>query len=364
MTRLKRRLLLVVFLIAAWGGWQLSLALRKGEGAHRSASEAPTSAPPVRGNPLPSAEPIAPATSTPAVAPKVREHPDPSVALTAAADADQRAVAQAIPDVPPAVVVPDMPSPPAPAPSLEPARAAARVSAPVVLAAEPTVVRESAEWRPPLPERFSLTIRSGSFQPRGAGDLFATFSTALTLAPEDLRAQSIGVDWSWLMTQHWELVAAIEGSSTSAVSQTQAPRPGGGLPVQQSTSFQLEPVGTVAIRYYLVPPFRWNGKSWVSEPSRFFLGGGLGMLAYTLRQEGEFLDEGHARTFLSDLESRGLGRIAFLTAGIEVPLFARLGGLVEARYQFSDAPLAAGFAAFERIDLSGLRLSIGIQRRW
>jgi len=226
------------------------------------------------------------------------------------------------------------------------------------------VVLEVTQWRAPLPERYSLTIRSGSFRPRGAGDLFATFSTALTLAPEDLRAQSIGVDGSWLMSERWELVAAIEGSSASAASQTRAPRPGGGLPVQQWTSFALEPVGTVAVRYYLVPPFRWNGESWVSEPSRVFVGGGLGMLGYSLRQQGEFLDVENAQTFVADLESRGLGRIGFLTAGIEVPLFARLGGLIEARYQFSDAPLAAGFAAFERVDLSGLRLSIGIQRRW
>jgi hypothetical protein len=33
-------------------------------------------------------------------------------------------------------------------------------------------------------------------------------------------------------------------------------------------------------------------------------------------------------------------------------------------FQLWDAPIAAGFAAFERIDLSGLPLSIGIQRRW
>jgi hypothetical protein len=166
------------------------------------------------------------------------------------------------------------------------------------------------------------------------------------------------------MAQRWELVAAIEGSSASAGSQSRAPRPGGGLPAQQWTSFELEPVGTLSVRYYLVPPFRWREGGWVSEPSRVFLGGGLGMLAYELRQQGEFVDEENARTFVADLQSLGLGRIGFLAAGIDVPVFARLGALIEARYQFSDAPLAGGFAAFERIDLSGLRLSIGIQRRW
>lgn len=242
---------------------------------------------------------------------------------------------------------------------------------PPVAAVEPEVPqvappqRRIREPRTPLPERFSLTIRSGSFRPRGEGLLFSAWSSALTLEPSDLRAQSIGVDGAWQLSERVELLVAVEGSSATASSQSRSPRPGSTLPVRQTTAFTVEPVGTVALRYYLVPPFRWiEGTGWVAEPSRVFLGGGLGMLAYQVRQQGEFVDDVNGRTFAADFASRGAGRTGYLSAGIEVPVVSRLGVLLEARYQWANAPLAGSLASFQQVDLSGLRLSVGVQRRW
>ena len=219
--------------------------------------------------------------------------------------------------------------------------------------------------RPPLPERYALTIRSGSFTPRAGGEFFSTVNSALTLSPGALRAQSIGVDGSWRVTERWELVVAIEGSSAAARTETRTRRPGGGAPIQQSNLFVVEPVGTISTRYYLVPPYRWNDEAgWVAEPSRVFLGGGVGMLAYLFNQQGEFLDELKLRPFEAELESRGVGRAAFLAAGIDISVVSKVALLLEARYQWANAPLAGSFRSFEQIDLSGLRLSIGAQRRW
>jgi hypothetical protein len=83
-----------------------------------------------------------------------------------------------------------------------------------------------------------------------------------------------------------------------------------------------------------------------------------------LRQQGEFVDEVNARTFAADFASRGVGRLGYLSAGIEAPVVSRLGVLLEARYQWANAPLAGAFASFQEVDLSGIRLSVGVQRRW
>ena len=258
------------------------------------------------------------------------------------------------------------------APEVTPAPVAApEPVAPPVAMVEPVAERRSRRERPiraarpPLPERFSLSIRSGSFRPRGQGMLFSAWSSALTLDPSDLSAQSIGVDGSWLLAERVELVLAVEGSSATATSQSRSPRPGSTLPARQTTAFTVEPVGTVAMRYYLVPPFRWTeGTGWVAEPSRVFLGGGLGMLAYQVRQQGEFVDDFNARTFVADFASRGAGRTGYLSAGFEAPVVSRLGVLLEARYQWANAPLAGSLVSFQQVDLSGLRLSVGVQRRW
>jgi len=49
---------------------------------------------------------------------------------------------------------------------------------------------------------------------------------------------------------------------------------------------------------------------------------------------------------------------------VAVALVAKLALLLEARYQWANAPLAGSYRSFDRIDLSGLRLSVGAQRRW
>ncbi|MFM2141375.1 MAG: hypothetical protein RLZZ25_1640 [Gemmatimonadota bacterium] len=315
--------------------------------------------------------PPAPVVTPPAV-PPVSEPPvdlfsspaaTPATVSSLAPVAEARMpVAEALAPVAPARPgsAPVAPAPVAPAPEAPPPEAPP-LPAPTAPANE-VMVRT---MRPPMPERFALTIRSGSFTPRAGGEFFATVNSALTLSPGALRAQSIGVDGSWLLTPRWELVIAIEGSTASAQTQTRTPRPGGGAPVQQSNLFAVEPVGTLATRYYLVPSYRWDpGAGWVAEPSRVFLGGGVGVLSYLLNQQGEFLDELKLRTFQADLESRGVGRAAYLAAGIDIALVAKLALLLEARYQWASAPLAGSYRSFERIDLSGLRLSIGAQRRW
>ena len=245
------------------------------------------------------------------------------------------------------------------------APAAAPTAEPVAEAPAPVNEVRLRSIRPPLPSRYALTIRSGSFTPRAGGEFFATVNAALTLSPGALRAQSVGVDGSWLLTDRWELVVAIEGSTASAQTEARSPRPGGGAPVVQSNLFAVEPVGTIATRFYLVPPYRWDASAgWVAEPSRVFLGGGVGMLSYLLNQQGEFLDELKLRTFQAELESRGVWRAAFLAAGIDISLISKVALLLEARYQWANAPLAGSYRSFDRIDLSGLRLSIGAQRRW
>jgi len=55
------------------------------------------------------------------------------------------------------------------------------------------------------------------------------------------------------------------------------------------------------------------------------------MLSYLLNQQGEFLDELKLRTFQAELESRGVGRAAFLAAGIDISLISKVALLLEAR---------------------------------
>lgn len=212
----------------------------------------------------------------------------------------------------------------------------------------------------------SVAIRSGRFRPAATGEPFATFTSALTLTGEDLAAWSFGVDAGWLVHPKWEVMSALDASSVAARSEARPAARGAEASVRQSTTLTLRPVAVIGLRYFPRPVVRWVADSgWVGQPAaRVFVGGGVGAIGYRLRQVGDFRDQGGAGVFPADFESSGVGRIAFLSAGVETPSFRRFGLLVEARYDLASAPLAAGFASFGRADLSGMRASIGVVRRW
>jgi hypothetical protein len=213
--------------------------------------------------------------------------------------------------------------------------------------------------------RFGLAVRGVQFTLGGRGELFAALSNALTLTAADLSTRSAGLDVSWLATPRLEIVGSVDHGAAQASSQSRLPRPGGGTPVLQTTTLAVDPLGTLALRYYLRPPFRHrDALGWGPGAVPVFVGAGAGVLRYTLTQRGEFLDAVAGRTFRADFASRGTGRTAFLSAGLEVPVVARMAVLLESRYEWGRAPLAAGFTTFERIDLSGLRLSLGLARRF
>lgn len=188
----------------------------------------------------------------------------------------------------------------------------------------------------------------------------------LTFAANDLAATSVGVEGSMMLHPRLQVSLSFEGSRASAATTSRFPRPGGGgAPMRQVTDLTVEPLGAVSGRFYLVPPFEYdNASGWVGTPSAVFVGAGSGMLAYRFRQSGEFYDAQRSIPFVADLRTEGRGRLAFASAGFEVPLWARLGLLLETRYLWASAPMAGDYVAFDPIDLSGFRFSAGLQRRW
>jgi hypothetical protein len=95
-----------------------------------------------------------------------------------------------------------------------------------------------------------------------------------------------------------------------------------------------------------------------------YVAAGGGITWYHFKQTGDFVDYQTLDVFGSELNSDAWSPSAFLAAGADYALGARIGLVGEARYDWASARLSSDFAGFDRIDLSGLALTVGLAFRF
>jgi hypothetical protein len=136
------------------------------------------------------------------------------------------------------------------------------------------------------------------------------------------------------------------------------------LPIEQTTRFARTPV-TLGVKGYLkergraVSRFAWVPRGW--SP---YLSAGGGLVIYEFTQEGEFVDYETLDIFRTTFESAGVAPAAYAGAGVEFTLGTRILATADARYLWARADMDRDFVDFDRIDLSGLRLALGLAVRF
>ena len=151
-----------------------------------------------------------------------------------------------------------------------------------------------------------------------------------------------------------------ESDSTLAVTKT-CPKDGVHLsPIQQHTRLSQTSV-TGSLELALLPRGRAIGQfAWIPAPVTPYIGAGAGLLRYNLEQTGDFVD-----SRAPDLHRPAtVGRLDDEYArlwGVDVKVTRRVLLSAEVRYAWASAETSLDFVGFEPIDLSGLRVSGGIQ---
>jgi hypothetical protein len=209
-------------------------------------------------------------------------------------------------------------------------------------------------------DRLSIAAQYGVLRPAGGSELYALVDRALTPGADALRPKLAGGELHVRVRGPWSVVLGAEtGSSTvGSVSRVQpAATAGGGAP-RQRTTLDLTSVQHLGASWQAL---RWRGGSPdASDRLRLVLGAGGGMARYRLRQWGTFVDAGRALAFENDFRSTGRGGFGYASASAEVPLrrWVALQGVL--RQQAGSAPMSADYASFDRLDLGGTRLSVGV----
>ncbi len=213
-----------------------------------------------------------------------------------------------------------------------------------------------------------LQIRTGYSIARAQSDIYNYVYDWYTLKKSDFNAFSIGGQLAVKVNDRLDAALTfthIGGSRPSEVRDwVEGPN---NLPIQQTTNFTRFPL-TFDLKWYLmdrgrsVSRFAWIPASWAP-----YVGGGVGLMWYRFEQKGDFVsvqDPNTATIYTDQLRSRGRAPAVDAFAGVDVSLNKSLVLNGEARYDWAKASMSQDFASFQKMDLSGLQMSLGIGVRF
>lgn len=209
-----------------------------------------------------------------------------------------------------------------------------------------------------------LTLRAGVARPSERSDLFSFVQDELTLARGDFAGGSMGADLAFFVAPSFAVQVGVGYSGRTVPSVYRDWVDNDDREIEQSTVLRRVPL-SLGLRYYLKPPGRRLSRlAWVPARVSPYVAAGGGVTWYSFRQKGDFVDYRTLDVFGTELESSAWSRGVFAAVGADYALRARVGLVGEARYDQASAGLGSDFSGFNRIDLSGFAVTVGLALRF
>ena len=202
-------------------------------------------------------------------------------------------------------------------------------------------------WQPG--EFGSLRGYIGVFSPQGDSAYWNDTFEVFTGSASDFEDVVFGVDYLWRTSNHAGLMF---GGSFYSGATTQAYRDwvdADGAEVTHTTTLDLTD---------LTAAYVWR---FGARGARPYIGGGGGLLWWSLREQGYFIDFAaqDLPIVFANYYSSGTTWELFGLAGLDLPIGYRWSFFIEGRYRWAEADLNKDFSGFGTIDLSGLQVAGG-----
>lgn len=217
--------------------------------------------------------------------------------------------------------------------------------------------QQNTSSSPTWSSRLSLSVQAGRFNPAGNSEAFRLFDAALTRGTDDLTPRVTGAALRVRLWHRLSVIGSTEAGHRRVDSFSLVTPPGVVGQVAQQTRLDLRGVHSLGVEWQA---WRWPSANRTLDHARIHLGAGAGRASYSLRQWGRFVDASRSVVFTDDLASSGRGAFAYASAAAEVPVTRWAAVLVDVRRQSGSARMNGDFAAFDALDLSGTRLSVGM----
>ena len=195
-----------------------------------------------------------------------------------------------------------------------------------------------------------LDLRAGAFFPRADSNLFADDSELYTVQKSDWRGFSGGAEYSFNLSEQFELGLHIDGYGRSINTEYRDFERPSGRPNTQTLKLTTAPVG-FTLRF--VPCGRHHATPYV--------GVGADVIYYEYEEFGDFIDfEDPALNIISDdfVDQRAAGGF-HAVAGLRLPINHDFAITAEGRYLWAKKDMGEDFRG-NKIDLSGPSAFIGV----
>ncbi len=209
---------------------------------------------------------------------------------------------------------------------------------------------------PSGPIEQSVRLRLGSFRPEGNSQYWHDKAIQFNGKASDLEDAIGGIDYQLALNPHFALLfsgSSYRGQTDPSYRNFVDSRGG---EVSHTATLEIASL-TAGLVFHLAGP---------NAPIRPYLGGGGGVYAYRLEEDGRFIDftPPPPTVFRADSVAEGNSFGYYWLAGFEVPVGRSWGFFAEGRWSKVDDELGDDFAGFGKIDLSGRDVSAGVSYRF
>ena len=191
-------------------------------------------------------------------------------------------------------------------------------------------------------------------------DIFDFVTRQLTIDKNDFNTAGFSVDGGFAVSPRADVVIGFEMNRVERASEYRDFVDNRLEPIEQTTGLKTSHIFG-SFRYALTPKGREVSRlAWIPSRTIPYVGGGGGVTYYQFRQFGDFVDFQDLSVFAESFRSSGWTPTVHAFGGVDIRLYRGLYGSVQGRYTKAAGKLGSDFIDFDPIDLSGFRVSAGI----
>jgi len=206
----------------------------------------------------------------------------------------------------------------------------------------------------------TLGIRVSWLTGRSGSDWYDFVTDQLTLERKNFNGPGIGTDLGITLTPRVDLMVGFDYNQSTTASEYRRFVDNNRLPIEQTTLMRGANISG-GVKVALTERGREIGRlAWVPRTVVPFVGAGGGAMWFQVRQFGDFVDYVDFSVFTDVFESKGWTPSAHVFGGVDVRVLRRAYATFDARYTWASGDLGPDWIDFEPIDLSGFRVSAGI----
>jgi hypothetical protein len=208
--------------------------------------------------------------------------------------------------------------------------------------------------------KVSLGVRGDWVFASAGSDIFDFVTRHLTIDKKDFDTAGFSADGGFALSPRADVVVGFEWNRVERASEYRDYVDNRLEPIEQTTGLKTWHIFG-SFRYAVTPKGRDISRlAWI--PSRIipYVGAGGGVTYYQFRQFGDFVDFQDLSVFAESFRSSGWTPTVHGFGGVDVRLYKGLYGSFQGRYTKAAGKLGSDFIDFDPIDLSGFRVSAGI----